>query len=93
MTLKPLSFALAGGIVVSLTLFGISWHAMLTNQGYEFVQIWEDMHFWYGEVPLATPLGSIVSLIDGFVHGFVYVFIFAWLYNFIDRKIGQNVKQ
>lgn len=43
MPLSSKSFGLAGGILVSLTLFGISWHAILTDLGNEFVKIWEDM--------------------------------------------------
>ena len=86
MTLSSKNFGLAGGILLSLTLFGAVWHAILTNQGYEFLKVWEDMHFWYEFVPLASPLGSLVSLVDGFVHGFVYLFIFAWLYNWFEKR-------
>ena len=86
MSLNPKNFGLAGGILVSLTLFGAVWHAILTNQGYEFLKVWEDMHFWYKVVPLASPEGSLVSLVDGFVHGFLYLFIFAWIYNWIEKK-------
>ena len=89
MPLNPKNLGLAGGILVSLTLFAIVWHALLTDLGYEFVKIWEDIHFWYELVPLASPEGSLVALVDGFVHGFVYLFIFAWLYNWFERrKIG-----
>lgn len=89
MPLNPKNLGLAGGILVSLTLFGVVWYALLTDLGYEFVKIWEDMHFWYELVPLASPEGSLVALVDGFVHGFVYLFIFAWLYNWFERrKIG-----
>ncbi len=89
MSLNPKNFGLAGGILVSLTLFGTVWHAILTNLGYEFLKVWEDMHFWYQVVPLASPQGSLVALADGFVHGFVSLFIFAWLYNWLERrKIG-----
>ena len=63
-----------------------SWHAILTDLGNEFVKIWEDMHFWYEFVPLASPEGSLVALVDGFVHGFVYLFIFALLYNWLQRR-------
>ncbi len=86
MSLNPKNFGLAGGILVSLTLFGAVWHAILTNQGYEFLKVWEDMHFWYQVVPLASLEGSLVSLVDGFVHGFLYLFIFAWIYNWIEKK-------
>ncbi len=86
MTLSATSFGLAGGIVASLTLFGAVWHAILTDMGYEFLRVWEDMHFWYQVVPLATPHGSLVSLADGFVHGFVYMFILIWLYNLVEKK-------
>ncbi len=86
MSLNPKNFGLAGGILVSLTLFGTVWHAILTNLGYEFLKIWEDMHFWYQVVPLASPQGSLVALADGFVHGFVSLFIFAWLYNWLQRR-------
>jgi len=44
------------------------------------------MHFWYEVVPLASPTGSLVALVDGFVHGFVFLFIFAWLYNWFERR-------
>jgi len=50
------------------------------------VKIWEDMHFWYEFVPLASPEGSLVALVDGFVHGFVFLFIFALLYNWLQRR-------
>jgi len=86
MALSSKSFGLAGGILVSLTLFGITWHAILTDLGNEFVKIWEDMHFWYQVIPLASPEGSLIALGDGFVHGFVFLFIFAWLYNRFDRR-------
>jgi len=86
MSLNPKNFGLAGGILVSLTLFGAVWHAILTNQGYEFLKVWEDMHFWYQVVPLASPEGSLVALVDGFVHGFLYLYIFAWIYNWIEKK-------
>ncbi len=86
MSLNPKNFGLAGGILVSLTLFGTVWHAILTNLGYEFLKVWEDMHFWYQVVPLASPQGSLVALADGFVHGFVSLFIFAWLYNWLQRR-------
>jgi len=86
MTLNPKNFGLTGGILVSLTLFGVAWHAILTDLGNEFVKIWEDMHFWYELVPLASPEGSLVGLVDGFLHGFVSLFIFAWLYNWFERR-------
>jgi len=86
MTLNAKNLGLAGGILVSLTLFAVSWHAILTDLGYGFVKIWEDMHFWYEVVPLATPAGSLVALVDGFVHGFVCLFIFAWLYNWLEKR-------
>ena len=86
MSLNPKNFALAGGILVSLTLFAIVWHALLTDLGYEFLKIWEDMHYWYQFVPLASPLGSLVALADGFVHGFVSLFVFAWLYNWFEKR-------
>ena len=86
MSRNPKNFGLAGGILVSLTLFGTVWHAILTNRGYEFLKVWEDMHFWYQVVPLASPQGSLVALADGFVHGFVSLFIFAWLYNWLQRR-------
>jgi len=86
MSLNPKNFGLAGGILVSLTLFGAVWHAILTNQGYEFLKVWEDMHFWYQVVPLASLEGSLVALVDGFVHGFLYLYIFAWIYNWIEKK-------
>jgi len=86
MALNPKNFGLSGGILVSLTLFGISWHAILTDLGKEFIKIWEDMHFWYDLVPLASPEGSLVALGDGFVHGFVVLFIFAWLYNWLQGR-------
>jgi len=92
MSLNTKNFGLAGGILVSLTLFGVAWHAILTDLGNEFVKIWEDMHFWYEIIPLASPQGSLVALVDGFVHGFVYLFIFAWLYNWFEkRKIRTKV--
>jgi hypothetical protein len=86
LTLNPIKLGLSGGIIVSLTLFGSIWHAILTNLGYEFLKVWGDMHFWYEFVPIASPLGSLVSLADGFVHGFVYLFIFAWLYNWLEKR-------
>jgi len=86
MSLTPKNLGLTGGILVSLTLFGVAWHAILTDQGNEFVKIWTDMHFWYELVPLASPEGSLVGLVDGFVHGFVCLFIFAWLYNWFERR-------
>lgn len=86
MKLNAKKFGLAGGIIVSLTLFGTVWHAILTDLGFMFLNIWQDMHFWYEFVPLATPLGSIVALADGFVHGFVYLFLFALLYNWLEKK-------
>jgi len=86
MSLTPKNFGLAGGILVSLTLFAIVWNALLTDFGYEFVKIWEDIHFWYKLVPLASPEGSLVALVDGFVHGFVSLFIFAWLYNWFEKR-------
>jgi len=86
MSLNPKNFGLSGGILVSLTLFGVAWHAILTDQGNEFVKIWEDMHFWYDLVPLASPEGSLVALVDGFGHGFVSLFIFALLYNWFQRS-------
>jgi hypothetical protein len=86
MTLNPKSFGLSGGIIFSLILFVVAWHAILTDQGNEFIKIWEDMHFWYDLVPLASPLGSLVTLVDGFVHGFVSLFIFGWLYNWIEKR-------
>ncbi len=82
MPLSSKSFGLAGGILVSLTLFGISWHVILTDLGNEFVKIWEDMHFWYKVIPLASPEGSLIALGDGFV----FLFIFAWLYNWFERR-------
>lgn len=84
--MNPKNLGLAGGILVSLTLFGVSWHAILTNQGYVFVKVWEDMHFWYQFVPLASPQGSLVALVDGFVHGFAYLFVFGWLYNLFEKR-------
>jgi len=90
MPLNAKNFGLVGGILFSLTLFGTSWHAILTDYGYEFLRVWEDMHFWYELVPLATPSGSILALADGFVHGFVYLFIFAWLYNWLERRKTSN---
>ena len=86
MSLNPKNFGLAGGILFSLTLFAVAWHAILTDLGYEFVKIWEDMHFWYQVVPLASQQGSLVALADGFVHGFLPLFIFAWLYNWLQRR-------
>ncbi len=86
MSLNSKNFGLAGGILVSITLFGVAWHTILTDLGNEFVKIWEDMHFWYEVVPLATPEGSLIALVDGFVHGFVYLFIFAWLYNWLEKR-------
>ncbi len=89
MALSSKSFGLAGGVLVSLTLFGITWHAILTDLGNEFVRVWTDLHFWYQVIPLASPEGSLVALGDGFLHGFVFLFIFAWLYNWFERrKIG-----
>ena len=89
MSLNPKNFGLSGGILVSLTLFGVSWHAILTDLGNEFVKIWEDMHFWYDLVPLASPEGSLVALVDGFVHGLSFIyFIFAnfcWGYLFSNK--------
>jgi len=41
MSLTPKNFGLAGGILVSLTLFGVAWHAILTDLGNEFVKIWD----------------------------------------------------
>lgn len=67
-------------------MFGTAWHAILTGFGYEFLKVWQDMHFWYEFVPLASPAGSLVSLVDGFVHGFVYLYIFASLYNWLEKK-------
>jgi len=84
--LNPKNFGLVGGILLSITLFVVAWHAILTDLGYEFVKIWEDMHFWYEVIPLATPAGSLIAIVDGFVHGFVYLFIFAWLYNWFEKR-------
>jgi len=86
MPLKAIKFGLAGGITISLTLFAIVWHVLLTNKGNLMVNLWEDMHIWYEIVPMASPLGSLVSLADGFGHGFVYFFLFAILYNWLTRK-------
>ncbi len=86
MPLNSKNFGLAGGILVSLTLFGVAWHAILTDSGNEFVKIWTDMHFWYEIVPLASPTGSLVALVDGFVHGFVFLFILIWLYNRFEKR-------
>lgn len=86
MPLNSKIFGLTGGILVSLTLFATVWHALLTDQGFEFLKIWADMHYWYELVPLASPLGSLVSLADGFSHGFIFLFIFAILYNWLERK-------
>ena len=86
MSLNSKNFGLAGGILVSLTLFGVVWHAVLTDMGYEFLRVWEDMHLWYEYVSISSPIGSFVALIDGFVHGFVYFYIFSWLYNWLERK-------
>ena len=86
MSLNSKNFGLAGGILVGLTLFGVAWHAILTDLGNEFVKIWADIHFWYETIPLASPEGSLVGLVDGFVHGFVFLFIFAWLYNWFERR-------
>ena len=33
MSLNAKNFGLAGGILVSLTLFGVAWHAILTDLG------------------------------------------------------------
>ena len=85
MSLNPKNFGLSGGILFSLTLFVVSWHAILTDLGNEFVKIWEDMHFWYEFVPLASPVGSLFEFMDGFVHGLVFLFIFAWFYNWLKR--------
>ncbi len=90
MALNPKNFGLAGGILLSLTLFGVAWHAILTDLGNKFMIIWEDMHFWYEFVPLASPEGSLVALADGFVHGFVYLFILIWLYNLIENKTSKK---
>ena len=38
MSLNPKNFGLAGGILVSLTLFGAVWHTILTDFGYEFLK-------------------------------------------------------
>jgi len=54
----------------------------LTDLGNEFVKIWEDTHFWYELVPLVSPEGSMIALVDGFV----YLFIFAWLYNWFEKR-------
>ena len=87
MPLNPKKFGLAGGILLGLTLFGTVWHALLTDLESAFLNIWQDMHFWYELVPLASPLGSLVSLVDGFVHGFASLYILIWLYNWLDKKI------
>ena len=58
----------------------------LTEQGNEFLKIWEDMHFWYSVVDIKSPLGSLVAIVDGFVHGFVYGFILIWLYNWFEKR-------
>ena len=86
MSLNAKNFGLAGGILVSLTLFGVAWHAILTDLGNVFVKIWQDMHFWYESVPLASPEGSLIALADGFVHGFVFLFTFAGLYNWLEKR-------
>jgi len=86
MTINPKNFGLSGGIILGFFLFAVAWEVILTNMGYEFVKIWEDMHFWYGFVSLATPAGSLVALIDGFIHGFVSLFILSYLYNWFEKR-------
>jgi len=86
MTINPKNFGLSGGIVLGFFLFAVAWGAILTNSGYEFVKVWEDVHFWYGFVSLATPSGSLVALLDGFIHGFVSLFILSYLYNWFEKR-------
>jgi hypothetical protein len=81
MMLTAKNFGIAAAIVWGVSVFLMTWLALGTGYGKEFLSIIRDMYPGF-EI---SPLGSLIGLLYGLVDGFLGGFIFAWIYNKLNR--------
>ncbi len=82
MALNEKSFALAGGIIWSLTIFGTTLLSVATGYAQDALQIYANIHPGYS----ITVAGAFIGLIYAFVCSTIGLYVFAKLYNYIENK-------
>lgn len=76
-------FALAGGILLGVVMFIVTWVSIYNGYGADVLKLTESVYPGYH----VTPIGSIFGLIYGFIKGFIGFGIFAWLYNQLETYV------
>lgn len=77
MKLNVKAFALAGGLILGLGLFVITWFIIALDGASGEITVISRVYRGYN----ISPVGSLIGLIWGLVAGAVGGAIFAWLYN------------
>ncbi len=77
MKLKPLAFALTGGIIWGVAVMLGTWWLLIIGSSGSTIGTLANFYFGYS----FSILGGLIGLVWGFVDGFVVGLVFAWLYN------------
>ncbi len=86
MTLKPMAFAVSGGIIWGVAVFLMALVSGGTGYGLGFI-------YAIGTIYIGVQpgiLGAILGLVYGFIDMFIFGFIFVTLYNIIEAKCGAK---
>ena len=71
------NFGLAGGILWGGIMFLFTLFSSLTGYGFNWLNIWLEVHPFYA----VTLFGSLLGLFWGFIDGFMFFFLLGWIYN------------
>lgn len=82
MQLNAKAFGLAGGILWSLTMFVLTWLALMGYGSMEASNIAKSYYIGYS----VSPIGSIIGAIYGFFDAGIGCSLFALLYNKLAGK-------
>jgi hypothetical protein len=82
MKLNVKAFALAAGILWSVSMFVLTWLGILGYGSMNAAGIAKSYYIGYS----VSPLGSIIGAIYGFFDAGIGCAIFAWLYNRITER-------
>ncbi len=83
MTIHPVKFGIAFGVVYAVTFFLYGAMAALFGWGAEFADFIGDFYIGFG----ASLAGAVIGAVWGFVIGFVFFALAAWIYN---RLVGRS---
>lgn len=82
MKLDVKAFALAGGIVSSISSLVVALFAVFTGQGLQFLEIIAPFHPGY----TPTVLGAVISAIWMLIYGLIVGALLAYIYNYFAKE-------